>query len=98
MECLISGDAEIETEILLKALKRGKKVEGIELFPFRKLGYVSDFITEDNRITPAMAQNALDILNTYINQHSEQPTPYLTQVINHSARIEKKRDSLLWDE
>ncbi len=92
------SDAEIETEILLKALKRGKKVEGIALFPFRKLGYVSDFIAEDNRITPTMAQNALDILNAYIDQHSEQPTPYLSQVINHSARIEKKRDSLLWDE
>lgn len=92
------SDAEIETEILLKALKRGKKIEGIEFFPFRKLGYVSEFVEQDNRITPTMAQNALDILNAYIEQHSENPTPYLTQVFNHAARVEAKRDSLLWDD
>lgn len=40
------ADAEIESAILAKMLKRGKVDVGIDYFPFRSLGYTTDFVLE----------------------------------------------------
>lgn len=58
-------DAEIETEILFKALKKGKIIQGIVYFPFRLLGDVEEFVMENNKITLQMAQMAYDKIREY---------------------------------
>lgn len=43
------NDAEIETEILRRAFKRGKVNRGIEYFPFSNLGTTDEFLSSDYR-------------------------------------------------
>ena len=43
------NDAEIETEILRRAFKRGKVNRGIEYFPFNNLGTTDEFLSSDYR-------------------------------------------------
>lgn len=43
------NDAEIETEILRRAFKRGKVNRGIEYFPFNILGTTDEFLSSDYR-------------------------------------------------
>ena len=45
------SDAEIETEILFTCLKRGKIVQGIIYFPYKMLGYTTDYVQEAKGVT-----------------------------------------------
>ena len=42
------SDAEIETFILAKALKRGKSEPYLKAFPFRTIGTVKKYLEEDD--------------------------------------------------
>lgn len=65
------SDAEIETEILFKSLKNGKRIEGITPFPFKALGDTTDYTLSAKRIEKQMAQNLLDKLVAYFGDEDE---------------------------
>lgn len=56
-------DALIETEIFLKAAKRGKLTMGLQYFPFQMLGKTTDFITSSKKVVPyGDVQNVIDVM------------------------------------
>ena len=57
------SDAEIEAQILTKALKRGKIDPIIKAFPFRELGKTTDYVTEKK---PKYKEKVIEALTTYI--------------------------------
>ena len=59
------SDAEIETIILFKALKRGKIIQGIVNFPFKILGETFEFAAKHN-ISYEMEQNLLNRVKEYL--------------------------------
>ena len=61
------SDAEIETEILFYCLKHGKLIVGIEYFPFRMLGYTTDYVQEARGVTKEMAENVATAIRTYLD-------------------------------
>ena len=72
------SDAEIETKILFYCLKRGKIVQGIIYFPYKMLGYTTDYVQEAKGVTEAMAQNVVNAIREYLGE-DEPSTPYATQ-------------------
>lgn len=59
------GDVAIESQILLKALKKGPLEKGIQYFPFNELGETVDFITKREnlgKICLQDIQNVIDIM------------------------------------
>lgn len=81
------SDAEIETEILFYCLKRGKIIVGIEYFPFKMLGYTTDYVQEARGVTEAMAQNVANAIRDYLGE-GEPSTPYAKQTYNRLAALE----------
>lgn len=81
------SDAEIETEILFTCLKRGKIVQGIIYFPYKMLGYTTDYVQEARGVTEAMAQNVVDAIRGYLGE-DEPSTPYAKQTYNRLAALE----------
>ena len=81
------SDAEIETEILFYCLKRGKIIVGIEYFPFKMLGYTTDYVQEARGVTEAMAQNVAKAIREYLGE-GEPSTPYQKQTYNRLAALE----------
>lgn len=70
------ADAEIETEILMLAVKRGKKIEiGISYFPFRELGTTYDFcmqaMREGKKVKREAIENVIDAMEEYFSSYSE---------------------------
>jgi len=57
------SDAEIEAQILTKALKKGKIEPSIKAFPFKELGKTVDYVTEKK---PKYKENLLTALEKYI--------------------------------
>ena len=60
------SDAEIEAQILTKALKKGKVEPMIKAFPFRELGKTVDYVTEKK---PKYRKNLLTALEKYIEEN-----------------------------
>lgn len=58
------SDAIIETEILRKALKKGKIEPGIQYFPFRELGETVDYILQCNpkKLDREMVENVIQVM------------------------------------
>ena len=81
------SDAEIETEILFYCLKRGKIIVGIEYFPFKMLGYTTDYVQEARGVTEAMAQNVANAIREYLGE-GEPSTPYQKQTYNRLMVLE----------
>lgn len=81
------SDAEIETEILFSCLKRGKIIVGIEYFPFKMLGYTTDYVQEARGVTEAMAQNVVKAIRDYLGE-GEPSTPYQKQTYNRLMGLE----------
>ena len=81
------SDAEIETEILFTCLKRGKIVQGIIYFPYKMLGYTTDYVQEARGVTEAMAQNVVDAIRGYLGEDAPS-TPYAKQTYNRLAALE----------
>ena len=81
------SDAEIETEILFTALKRGKVVQGIIYFPYKMLGETVDFTMSCRGITEEMASNVAAKIREYLGE-DEPSTPYHKQTYNKLAALE----------
>lgn len=81
------SDAEIETEILFYCLKRGKIIVGIEYFPFKMLGYTTDYVQEARGVTEAMAQNVANAIREYLGE-GKPSTPYQKQTYNRLVALE----------
>lgn len=81
------SDAEIETEILFYCLKRGKIIVGIEYFPFKMLGYTTDYVQEARGVTEAMARNVATAIRNYLGEDVPS-TPYQKQTFNRLAVLE----------
>lgn len=81
------SDAEIETEILFYCLKRGKIIVGIEYFPFKMLGYTTDYVQEARGVTEVMAQNVAKAIREYLGE-GEPSTPYQKQTYNRLMVLE----------
>lgn len=81
------SDAEIETEILFTCLKRGKIIVGIEYFPFKMLGYTTDYVQEARGVTEEMAQNVANAIREYLGE-DKPSTPYAKQTYNRLAALE----------
>lgn len=81
------SDAEIETEILFYCLKRGKIIVGIEYFPFKMLGYTTDYVQEARGVTETMARNVATAIRNYLGE-DEPTTPYQKQTFNRLAALE----------
>lgn len=81
------SDAEIETEILFTALKRGKVVQGIIYFPYKMLGETVDFTMNSRGITEEMASNVAARIREYLGD-DEPSTPYHKQTYNKLAILE----------
>lgn len=77
------SDAEIETAILMKGLKNGKKIIGIIYFPFRMLGDTVEYVM-NHKVTKAMAENLLQKLVEYIGDTEE------VDYTNYQKQVAKK--------
>lgn len=68
-------DAEIETEILRKALQRGKLTMGLIYFPFQQLGKTTDFIFQSKKIVPYdEVQNVIDTMEEKTREYDKSST------------------------
>lgn len=83
------SDAEIETELLFAALKRGKIIHGIVYFPFRKLGETVDFAINSKNISRLAVDNLLAQLENYLPNDEEKLTNYQKQVNRKKFQLEK---------
>ena len=81
------SDAEIETEILFYCLKKGKIIVGIEYFPFKMLGYTTDYVQEAKGVTEVMASNVAKAIREYLGE-DEPSTPYAKQTYNRLMALE----------
>lgn len=81
------SDAEIESQILTKALKRGKVEPYLEAFPFRNLGTTVDYVTEKQ---PKYKPVVIEALRTYIdaNGGADKVSPYWTKINNILEMLE----------
>ena len=61
------SDAEIEAQILTKALKKGKIEPSIKAFPFKELGKTVNYVTEKK---PKYKKNLLTALEKYIKENN----------------------------
>lgn len=86
------SDAEIETEILFTALKRGKVIQGIIYFPYKMLGDTIEFVTNGRGITEEMAMNVAAKIREYLGE-DEPSTPYQKQTYNKLAALE----NFIWE-
>ena len=85
------SDAEIETELLFAALKRGKLIQGIIYFPYKMLGDTVEFVKHGRGVTEAMAQTVLDQLNDYLPDefYEDEATAYQKQILNRIAELKE---------
>lgn len=82
------SDAEIETAILFYCLKRGKIIVGIEYFPFKMLGYTTDYVQEARGVTEAMAETVANRIREYLGE-DEPTTPYQKQTYNRLMALQE---------
>lgn len=85
-------DAIIETFILSKIAARHAITEGIKYFPFRDLGYTSDFVTRKKVPDREEVQIVYDALNAYVSsviEKTEEITNYAQSIINKMTELEK---------
>lgn len=59
------SDALIESQVLTKALKKGKVEAGLEAFPFRRLGTTFDYVTEKR---PRYKSTVAEALSNYLDE------------------------------
>jgi hypothetical protein len=76
------SDAEIEAQILTKALKKGKIEPQIKAFPFRELGTSTDYVKRK----PKYRNTVVEMLEKYINENegeekAEKGSPYWKRII-----------------
>ena len=80
-------DAIIETEILVKALKKGKLPIGIIYFPFKELGKTTEFIADNaDKLKAKHIKPTIEIMETRIKQGGYPP---------YVKRLEKTKNTLI---
>ena len=82
------SDAEIETEILFYCLKHGKLIVGIEYFPFRMLGYTTDYVQEARGVTEEMARNVAAKIREYLPDDMDNSNNYQKSTFNKLMALE----------
>ena len=85
------SDAEIESVILTKALKKGKLVPQIESFPFRLLGTTFDYAIKRNN--PKYLKTLLVLLEEYM-KNLRTDTGYFSRILNEYSRLEMAYDNM----
>lgn len=86
-------DVEIECEILIKAVKKGKLAEGIQYFPFRELGTTFDYIFDRKRKNGKPYHSAEEIDNIIEIMYArweeyEQTTGFSNQLGSYIYQLE----------
>ena len=62
-------------------------MQGIIYFPYKMLGYTTDYVQEARGVTEAMAQNVVDAIRGYLGE-DEPSTPYAKQTYNRLMVLE----------
>ena len=83
------SDAEIETELLFAALKRGKIIEGLVYFPFRMLGETIEYITSARGVTEAMARMVKERIEDYLPDDADDMNRYEKSLFNKKLKLEE---------
>jgi hypothetical protein len=75
------SDAEIEAQILTKALKKGKIEPQIKAFPFRELGTTYNYVLDKK---PKYIDTVVELLEKYIedNDGENRATSYWIRICN----------------
>lgn len=80
-------DATIETYILSKIATRHKVSIGIKYFPFRDLGYTTDFVLNRPRLNIDYVHTVRDAIQTYIDAQTK-VTTYVKSLISKVATLD----------
>ena len=83
------SDAEIETELLFAALKRGKIIEGLVYFPFRMLGETIEYITSARGVTKQMATIVKKRIEEYLPDKDEDMNQYEKNLFGKKMKLER---------
>lgn len=89
------NDAIIETEILKKALKKGKIEQGIQYFPFNELGETVDYITHHankKHLDVSMIENVINTMYEKLDEYNRESS-FASQLETKLLRLE----SFLYD-
>lgn len=84
------NDAIIETEILKRALKKGKIEQGIQYFPFQELGETTDYITRQankKHLDVNMIENVINTMNAKLEEYDKMSS-FASQLENKLLRLE----------
>lgn len=85
------GDVRIESQILLKALKKGPLDKGIQYFPFNELGETVDFITNSanlGKICLQDIQNVIDVMWAKYGDY-DKVSSFASQLESKILRLER---------
>lgn len=83
-------DAEIETQILAKALKKGKLVAEVKPFPFRELGDTVDYVCERK---PQYIEKVKTSITIHLESFTEE-SAYTTRIQNLIDRLTARENFL----
>lgn len=83
------SDAEIETELLFAALKRGKIIEGLVYFPFRLLGETIEYITSARGVTEQMALIVKEKMENYLPDDADGMNKYEKSLFGKKLALEE---------
>lgn len=82
------SDAQIETELLFAALKRGKIIEGLVYFPFRMLGETIDYITSARGVTEEMALMVKKKMEDYLPDDADDMNRFEKSLFSKKMKLE----------
>ena len=83
------SDAEIETAILFKALKRSKIETGIQYFPYRLLGETIEYITSARGVTEEMALTVKEKIEDYLPDDPDDMNRYEKSLFGKKMKLEE---------
>lgn len=90
------SDVIIETEILLKALKKGKINVGVAFFPFRELGTTVQYIGNEYKTKMVNVDNINLILNKFKSrQIKEKKSPYDYKILSYISVLENIKEQMI---
>lgn len=87
------SDAEIETEILFRCLKRNKIMVGIDYFPYKHLGETVAYIKTARGVTETMAQNVVDAIENYLPDEMDEGNNFQKGVYNKLMALKDFMDN-----
>lgn len=89
-------DALIETFILSKIAKKHAITPGIDFFPFQKLGYTYDYVTQKRYVKPQEVQAVHGAMNNYVAQKQTEGelTTYAKRLLKEIEKLEEMLENL----